>query len=361
MKSIPIVLAGLAALAAAETTSDKRATGPLTKEELCVGPNRDIRLWLRDLEGCSNEIRAKEGFTMEKVLDCVNARVSSRCRSAASAAAAPTTTPKDEPAPPQNGIADVEGKPTKEELCGRLPSVYSSAAPPATTPTTPKDKPTPPQNGIADVEGKPPTKEELCVSFNGDYDTCQREFEYCLNEIPDRKEGRLPSVHSSAAPPATTPTTPKDKPTPPQNGIADVKGKPPTKEELCVSFNGDYDTCQREFEYCLNEITDRKEGFPWDKISKCLQGRLPSVHSSAAPPATTPTTPKDKPTPPQNGIADVEGKPLTKEELCVGFNGDYDTCQREFIHCFNEIPARKEGFPWDKVSKCLQGRLPSAA
>ncbi|PMB66741.1 hypothetical protein BM221_007737 [Beauveria bassiana] len=211
MKSIPIVLAGLAALAAAETTSDKRATGPLTKEELCVGPNRDIRLWLRDLEGCNNEIRAKEGFTMEKVLDCVNARVSSRCRSAASAAAAPTTTPKDEPAPPQNGIADVEGK--------------------------------------------------------------------------------------------------------------------PTKEELCVGFSGDYDTCQREFKYCLNEIPDRKEGFPWDKIFKCLQGRLPSVHSSAAPPATTPTTPKDKPTPPQNGIADVEGKPPTKEELCVGFNGDYDTCR----------------------------------
>ncbi|KAM3520384.1 hypothetical protein NHJ13051_006907 [Beauveria bassiana] len=328
MKSIPIVLAGLAALAAAETTSDKRATGPLTKEELCVGPDRDVGLWLRDFEACNNESHAKEGSTMEEVLGCVDARVSSRCRSAASAAATPTTTPKDEPAPPQNGIAD--------------------------------------------VEGKPPTKEELCVGFNGDYDTCQREFEYCLNEIPDRKEGfpwdkifkclqgRLPSVHSSAAPPATTPTTPKDKPTPPQNGIADVEGKLPTKEELCVGFNGDYGTCQREFEYCLNEIPDRKEGIPWDKIFKCLQGRLPSVHSSAAPPATTPTTPKDEPTPPQNGIADVEGKPPTKEELCVSFNGDYDTCEREFIHCYNEIHA-KEVFTWDKVSKCLQGRLPSAA
>lgn len=43
MKSIPIVLTGLAALAAAESTSHKRATGTTpSKEELCVGFKNDF-------------------------------------------------------------------------------------------------------------------------------------------------------------------------------------------------------------------------------------------------------------------------------------------------------------------------------
>ncbi|KAM0743565.1 hypothetical protein ACQRIT_001824 [Beauveria bassiana] len=296
MKSIPIVLAGLAALAAAR---------PPTMEELCVGFNGDIDACQRESKVCFEEIEAKkELFTWNKLFECTQARIPSASSSAAPAAAAPTTT----------------------------------------------------------------SKEELCVGSNRDFDMWLREYKGCYDEI-QAKEGftmekvvdcidaRVSSLCSSAASAAAAPTTtPKDEPAPPQNGIADVDGKP-TKEELCVGFNGDFNTCQREFEDCFDEI-DAKEDVTWDKISKCLQGRLPA--------AAPTTTPKDKPAPPQDGIADVDGKrpphsKPTKEELCVGFNGDFDTCQREFIDCYKEIDAKKEGFPWDEISKCLQGRLPAAA
>ncbi|KAM3461343.1 hypothetical protein NHJ6243_005127 [Beauveria neobassiana] len=300
MQSIPIVLAGLAALAAARAP---------TREELCVGFHGDFDTCQREASVCFDELHAKEDFTWEKVIKCTQARLPSPSSSAATADAAPTTTSTDKPAPPHSDS----------------------------------------------------TKEEPCVGPNRDIGMWLREFKGCNDEI-HAKEGftmqkvldcvdaRVSSLCSSAASAAAAPTTtPKDEPAPPQNGIADVEGKP-TKEELCVGFNGDFDTCQREFTDCFNEIQAKKEVFTWDKIFKCLQGRLPSVHSSAAPPAAAPTTtPKDKPAPPQNSIADVEGKP-TKEELCVGFNGDFDTCQREFIYCYNEIDAKKEGFPWDEIS-----------
>ncbi|PQK09589.1 hypothetical protein BB8028_0001g16580 [Beauveria bassiana] len=289
MQSIPIVLAGLAALAAARAP---------TREELCVGFHGDFDTCQREASVCFDELHAKEDFTWEKVIKCTQARLPSPSSSAATADAAPTTTSTDKPAPPHSDS----------------------------------------------------TKEEPCVGPNRDIGMWLREFKGCNDEI-HAKEGftmqkvldcvdaRVSSLCSSAASAAAAPTTtPKDEPAPPQNGIADVEGKP-TKEELCVGFNGDFDTCQREFTDCFNEIQAEKEVFTWDKIFKCLQGRLPSVHSSAAPPAAAPTTtPKDEPAPPQNSIADVEGKP-TKEELCVGFNGDFDTVPSHVLDKRDEVAA----------------------
>ncbi|EJP62292.1 uncharacterized protein BBA_08719 [Beauveria bassiana ARSEF 2860] len=154
MKSIPIVLAGLAALAAAR---------PPTSEELCVGFNGDIDACQRESKVCFDEIEAKkELFTWTKLFKCTQARRPSASSSAAPPdAAAPTTTPEDKPAPPQDGIADRESKDCLDKLgdqadwftlfdClqARRPSASSSAAPAAaaTPTTTPQDKPAPPQN-----------------------------------------------------------------------------------------------------------------------------------------------------------------------------------------------------------------------
>ncbi|KAM3472832.1 hypothetical protein MY8738_008681 [Beauveria namnaoensis] len=312
MKSIPIVLAGLAALAAAR---------PPTMEELCVGFNGDIDTCQREAKVCFDEIHAKkEVFTWNKLFECTQARLPSPSSSAAPAAAAPTTTSKDKPAPPHSH----------------------------------------------------PTKEEQCVGSSRDFDMWLREYNDCFDEI-HAKEGftmdkvvdcvdaRVSSLCSSAASAAAAPTTTsKDKPAPPHSH--------PTKEELCVGFDGDFDTCQREASVCFDELGD-KEDFTWEKLSKCVQGRLPCAPSSAAPLAAAPaTTPKDKPAPPQDDIGvdtNRDGKPAptgppTREELCVGFNGDFDTCQREASACFDEL-GDKEDFTWEKFSKCVQGRLPAAA
>ncbi|EGX91924.1 putative protein-arginine deiminase [Cordyceps militaris CM01] len=151
MKSIPIVLTGLAALAAAESTSHKRATGttpskeelcketekcieeikdkgqdfswdlvakclavrrpPPTKEELCVGFKDDFEACQRETGVCFNKISAEEDFTWEKVSKCLEGRLPSASGSAAPPAAPTSTKPEDKP-----------------------------VAPPANTPTAPQDK-----------------------------------------------------------------------------------------------------------------------------------------------------------------------------------------------------------------------------
>ncbi|KAM3542851.1 hypothetical protein ARSEF1564_004232 [Beauveria bassiana] len=102
MKSIPIVFTSLAALAAAEATSDKRATGKTpTKGELCVGFNNDFAKCQKETEKCVQEIKDhKQDLTCEKVAKCVEGHLPSASSSAAPPAAAPTTA-KDKPdAPP---------------------------------------------------------------------------------------------------------------------------------------------------------------------------------------------------------------------------------------------------------------------
>ncbi|KAM3439507.1 hypothetical protein NHJ13734_003672 [Beauveria thailandica] len=90
MKSIPIVFTGLAALSAAKTTSDKRATGTPTKEQLCVGFNGDFATCQREVSVCFNEIRAKERATWEKLFKCLEGRLPS-----ASSTIAPPAAPEN--------------------------------------------------------------------------------------------------------------------------------------------------------------------------------------------------------------------------------------------------------------------------
>ncbi|KAF1730038.1 Protein-arginine deiminase type-4 [Beauveria bassiana] len=244
MKSIPIVLAGLAALAAAR---------PPTSEELCVGFNGDIDACQRESKVCFDEIEAKkELFTWTKLFKCTQARIPSASSSAAPAAAAPTTT-------------------SMEELCVG------------------------PNRGL-----------DLWVrEYKGCFDEIQGKEGFTRDKVADCIDARVSSLCSSALSAAAAPTTtPEDKPAPPQDGIADVDGKRPprsrpTKEELCVGFNGDFDTCQRESKDCLDKLGDQAD---WFTLFDCLQARRPSASSSAAPAAaaTPTTTPQDKPAPPQN-------------------------------------------------------------
>ncbi|KAM3518206.1 hypothetical protein MY4038_010152 [Beauveria bassiana] len=220
MKAIPIVLAGLAALAAAETTSEKRATGPLTKEELCVGFDGDFDKCQREATVCSDEFRAtKEDLTWEKLFKCVQ---------------------------------------------GCLPSASSSAAPPDAAPTTkPEDKPAPPRNKMINNNTVSATKADMRVDTNCD---------------------------GKHAP-----------------------GIRPTREELCVGFDGDFDTCEREVSVCFDEL-GAKEDFTWEKLSKCVQGRLP---------AAAPTTkPEDKPAPPRNKMINNNTATATEADIRVDTNRD---------------------------------------
>ncbi|KAM3497284.1 hypothetical protein MY10362_009361 [Beauveria mimosiformis] len=95
----------------------------------------------------------------------------------------------------------------------------------------------------------------------------------------------------------------------------------PTKEQLCVGFNEDFEACQREARVCAGEIQGESS---WKKISDCLEEKRP---------------------------------PPTKEQLCVGFNEDFEACQREAKVCDGEIQG---GFTWTKIEKCLEGKRPGA-
>ncbi|OAA59372.1 Protein-arginine deiminase [Cordyceps fumosorosea ARSEF 2679] len=102
----------------------------------------------------------------------------------------------------------------------------------------------------------------------------------------------------------------------------DKRATAPTKEQLCVGFNDDFDACQRETTTCIREVQGE---FSWDKVSQCLEGKRP---------------------------------PPTKEQLCVGFNDDFDACQRATVACGGEIQG---GFTWAKISKCLEGKSQGTA
>ncbi len=129
-------------------------------------------------------------------------------------------------------------------------------------------------------------------------------------------------------------------------------GPTPTKEQLCVGFNDDFAACQRELRVCVEEVQANGQEIPWDKVSKCLEGRVPITSGSAAAPTTTP---EDMP------ALTAAGPTPTKEQLCVGFNNDFAACQRELRVCVEEVQANGQEIPWDKVSKCLEGRLPAAS
>ncbi|KAJ4160073.1 uncharacterized protein LMH87_008003 [Akanthomyces muscarius] len=66
MKSIPVT--GLAALATPQP-SDKRATAPPTKEQLCAGFNKDFEACQRETQVCAGEIQSE--FNWEKISDCL--------------------------------------------------------------------------------------------------------------------------------------------------------------------------------------------------------------------------------------------------------------------------------------------------
>lgn len=51
----------------------------------------------------------------------------------------------------------------------------------------------------------------------------------------------------------------------------------------------------------------------------------------------------------------------TKEELCVGFNNNFEACRSAVLHCAEKLKADGQGFSWEGVSRCLEGRRPGAS